>query len=1114
MTNKRSYIRPDETLYVDGKLIVRGNITQVERTIFVNNLENDTLVVNSDANTDQATFLLRSAVRPSVDGNICYDGNVVTITPDVLIPQTLFVNDVYVYTELEFDGDADFGPNAVQRIREKFSAANTPGAGYNWTASNLSYDVFSGVFTQTAPTDSEVWNIFQVTNVNNVTDWSQTRLEYNNDGDIRYVAPTQSEVRATISITQDIDPSGWSNANVEYDTANGVISYTQPTQAEVRRTITVTRDIDASGWSAANVTYNDVTGVIDYVQPTQAEVRNTISATSTQDASGWSLGNVTYDAITGVIDYTQPTQLEVRSTISVVDLGGQGNLSYSNANGVITYVGPSQDEANDAILAFISADYGINLSANGSLSVDVAETATLSDNQTFTGDKTFTGLVDLTGASVPGYEVTGDMLINGNLNVLGNVNSITRIDVLVEDNEIVLNSNSAVAVDAFLTVNRGAATPVSIKWDQGNVQWEFTNDGVTYRPIPVTTTDLLEGTNLYFTDERVDDRVANLMVAGANLTYTYDDSVNTLTLTQQLTTDDISEGTNLYYTPARANIAVEDFLIAGNGLIRTGTEYIQNVGQGDGILVDSNNVNVDATVIRTSGDFTLGGDVTFTGNLVIPDTTNGANGAIYYNSNTNQAFVTINNQQIELTPSIDFGSIESAPGANVAQAEIYAGNRVQQVANANITYAGIKGISVGANMTLVDSGNVITLDADGLNTAEVRAAFSVVNNNGLGNLLYNSTTGVFTHLGVSQAEIRSQFAGNGLITYVPQTGTFSTSADNYSNWTVRTGSGVGAQADISSGEVLTFQGAGGLTVSNSGNVITITSPGGDITGVQAGDGLSGGGTSGTVTLDVDNTVVRTAGNQTISGEKIFTETLFVTGDSGTGAGSEIDLTDDQSPALPARIKNSGTFNAGAQFNTSLVTSGTLQYSAAGHFFADNSVVLSGIPQSWYRINNGHQWGNSSGTTPLMELNNTTGDLTLTSGQFVGTATSALYADLAELYTADKDYEPGTVVIFGGYAEVTASGNQCDHRVAGVVSTNPAHLMNSECPGLTVAVALRGRVPCKVIGQVRKGDILITSDEPGHAVAATNPLSLPAAAIIGKAITSKTEAGKGVVEILV
>jgi hypothetical protein len=112
------------------------------------------------------------------------------------------------------------------------------------------------------------------------------------------------------------------------------------------------------------------------------------------------------------------------------------------------------------------------------------------------------------------------------------------------------------------------------------------------------------------------------------------------------------------------------------------------------------------------------------------------------------------------------------------------------------------------------------------------------------------------------------------------------------------------------------------------------------------------------------------------------------------------------------------------------------------------------------------------------------------------ATSAQYADLAEIYEADSVYEPGTVVIFGGSHEITISTIDHDTRVAGVVSTNPAYIMNSEATGLPVA--LTGRVPCLVQGPVEKGSVLAAGPEAGVAVKLDNTRYLPGC-IIGKAL---------------
>jgi len=132
--------------------------------------------------------------------------------------------------------------------------------------------------------------------------------------------------------------------------------------------------------------------------------------------------------------------------------------------------------------------------------------------------------------------------------------------------------------------------------------------------------------------------------------------------------------------------------------------------------------------------------------------------------------------------------------------------------------------------------------------------------------------------------------------------------------------------------------------------------------------------------------------------------------------------------------------------------------------------------------------------------------------FRGTATESYYADLAENYLGDAEYEPGTVLVFGGSAEVTTTDIRSDRRVAGVVSTNPAHLMNSQLEGTYVtAIALQGRVPCKVIGRVNKGDMLVAAAIPGYAIVDNDA---KVGTVIGKALENKESTDRGTIEIVV
>lgn len=137
------------------------------------------------------------------------------------------------------------------------------------------------------------------------------------------------------------------------------------------------------------------------------------------------------------------------------------------------------------------------------------------------------------------------------------------------------------------------------------------------------------------------------------------------------------------------------------------------------------------------------------------------------------------------------------------------------------------------------------------------------------------------------------------------------------------------------------------------------------------------------------------------------------------------------------------------------------------------------------------------------------DIDVGVNKFRGRATSAEYADLAENYVADKIYEPGTVLEFGGEFEVTLAEDET-RAVAGVVSTAPGYLMNSECQGQhVVAIALEGRVPCKVRGKIKKGELL-TSGGNGYARPSRDP---KIGTIIGKALQD-FDGIEGLIEIVV
>jgi hypothetical protein len=144
---------------------------------------------------------------------------------------------------------------------------------------------------------------------------------------------------------------------------------------------------------------------------------------------------------------------------------------------------------------------------------------------------------------------------------------------------------------------------------------------------------------------------------------------------------------------------------------------------------------------------------------------------------------------------------------------------------------------------------------------------------------------------------------------------------------------------------------------------------------------------------------------------------------------------------------------------------------------------------------------------------TTGTITGNWSLSPGSRLRSTYADLAEYYSSDVEYEPGTVVsiVDGDGYETTISSMSNDAAVAGIVTTNPAYVMNSKLEGTRVCIALAGRVPCKAVGPISKGDLLVTSKIPGHAKVCSN---YGLGTLIGKSLGNLAEGETGIIEVMV
>jgi phage tail protein X len=279
----------------------------------------------------------------------------------------------------------------------------------------------------------------------------------------------------------------------------------------------------------------------------------------------------------------------------------------------------------------------------------------------------------------------------------------------------------------------------------------------------------------------------------------------------------------------------------------------------------------------------------------------------------------------------------------------------------------------------------------------------------------------------------------------------------------------------------------------AGTVYTNAQP--NITSVGT---LTSLGVSGTITANilVSNVATGTAPLTVTSTTQVANLNVATSGTAGT-------VTTNAQP----NITSVGTLSSVAV--TANVTTGGIK---TDNYYYANGVAIS-FAGAYSNSNVASYLPTFTGTVGATALttgsNVTVGTITGNWGLSAGSKLSATYADLAEYYEADAHYESGTVLAFGGDKEVTIADDGTT-KVAGIVSTNPAYVMNSACKGEhTVALALQGRVPCKVRGNIKKGDMLISAGY-GFARPASSPVT---GTVIGKSLEN-FDGVEGIIEVAV
>ena len=344
-----------------------------------------------------------------------------------------------------------------------------------------------------------------------------------------------------------------------------------------------------------------------------------------------------------------------------------------------------------------------------------------------------------------------------------------------------------------------------------------------------------------------------------------------------------------------------------------------------------------------------------------------------------------------------------------------------------------------------------------------------------------------------------------------------------------------------------------ITIGGTSNVVVVATTGVLVTGIVSATGnVTGGNLSGTnivgtlttasqtnitsvgtlgslaVTANVTGGNLLTAGlisatGNILAGNIIVIGGFYDTGDhlvTSTAANANIVLT----PTGTGITQNNSAFSASGNVTGGNILTGGLISAAStvtGTSHLGAVVSVTGNVTAANVIINGTAAAGSGVLIVSGNIQTSTANATANIGnasnyfnRLFAQATTALYADLAEVYKADAQYPPGTVLVFGGTQEVTMSTESHDVKIAGVVSTHPAHVMNSGLQSeFTVEVGLIGRVPCRVIGPIAAGDRVVSSNRAGVAERLDMSKYQPGV-IIGKAVESYSGTDVGTIEVVV
>ena len=856
-----------------------------------------------------------------------------------------------------------------------------------------------------------------------------------------------------------------------------------------------------------------------------------------------SVGTLSNLTSNGTVNFTNASNVALGPVGNVHITGGSsGQYLQTDGSGALSWATVSTGSASisngNSNVNIPSANGNVNISAVGNANVLVV---------------TGTGVNVAGTLNVTGNATLGNIITSGSGGNISNVNVISANTFIASSNANFANaSNVALGPVANVHITGGSNGQYLQTDGSGTLTWSTVTSGSTSNISNGNSNVNIPSANGNINFTAVGNTVMVITGTGINV-------AGTLNATGNITGGNASLGNavtanyftgNFYGTANLATYATTANSVAGanvsgqvgNALI-SGTVYT--------------NAQPNITSIGTLSNLTSNGTVNFTNasNVALGPVAN-----VHITGGSNGQYL-----QTDGSGTLTWATVSSGSASNISNGNSNVnipsanGNvNISAVGNANVlvitgTGANITGtLNVTGNATLGNlitsgsGGNISNVNVISANTFIASGNISAGNAN-LGNaVVANFFVGNGSQLtGITVSAGNTIVNGNSNVSIATANGNINLTAVGNTTMTVTgTGANITGTANIT----------GNLTAGNAnlGNAVTANYFTGNFYGTAnlatyatTANAVAGANVSGqvgnalvadTVTTNAQPNITSVGTLTSLSVSGNITGGNLVTTGIGNISGLFVGLADKSANlnVFSANLTRSiGYRSAPANYTDTAGAVAVVNQAAVHTFMSANVTSLLGIEYSnlstvyiqgapanisplfapnrfalCVASGNSYFGGNIITTGITTGANTTAGSITGNWTLTAGSQLQATYADLSEYYEADQLYEPATVLEFGGEKEVTLAQDGTT-RVAGVVSTDPAYVMNAACPGHAVPIALQGRVPVKVRGHIKKGDLMVSGGN-GYARPWNNATP---GMVIGKAIQN-FEGVEGIIEIAV